>query len=148
MIDGLAYDNPAGLAEPDALAGCEDLLEAGIQVIASINIQYVDELREQVEAITGKHVEQTVPLSLHSDADEIEIVDAPPGNRWNAHRRTVTGQKYEDRVSKLRELALVSPQISWTISLTIIWRATVSVSTLERTRGFWCVLLRARTCRR
>jgi two-component system, OmpR family, sensor histidine kinase KdpD len=95
IIDGLAYDNPAGLRNPTRWQDVQDLLEAGIQVIASINIQYVAEVREQAEAITGKHVDQTVPLSFIQSADEIEIVDAPPL------------QKHEERLSKLRELALV-----------------------------------------
>lgn len=95
IIDGLAYDNPGGLRNPTRWQDVRDLLEAGIQVIASINIQYVAELREQVEVITGKHVDQTVPLCFIQSADEIEIVDAPPL------------QKHEERLSKLRELALV-----------------------------------------
>jgi two-component system, OmpR family, sensor histidine kinase KdpD len=95
IIDGLAYDNPEGLRNPTRWQDVQDLLEAGIQVIASINIQYVSELREQAEAISGKHVEQTVPLCFIQSADEIEIVDAPPL------------QKHEERLSKLRELALV-----------------------------------------
>lgn len=95
IVDGLAYDNPPGLRNPTRWQDVKDLLEAGIHVIASINIQYVCELREQVEAITGKHVNQTVPLSFIQSADEIEIVDAPPL------------QKHEEWLSKLRELALV-----------------------------------------
>src|SRR5579862_4542709 len=41
IIDGLAYDNPPGLRNPTRWKDVQDLLEAGIQVIASINIQYV-----------------------------------------------------------------------------------------------------------
>src|ERR1700674_1061084 len=78
FIDGLAYDNPPGLRNRTRWQDVEELLRAGIKVIGSVNIQYVAELREQVEAITGKHVEQTVPVSFLNGADEIEIVDAPP----------------------------------------------------------------------
>src|SRR6516164_7464184 len=56
FIDGLAYDNPPGSRNPTRWQDVEELLRAGIKVIGSINIQYVDELRDQVEAITGKHV--------------------------------------------------------------------------------------------
>jgi two-component system sensor histidine kinase KdpD len=77
------------------------LLDAGIHVIGSINIQYVAELRAQVEAITGKHVAETVPVEFIRSADEIELVDAPaPEDRPDAAGR-------EQGLSKLRELALV-----------------------------------------
>ena len=83
-------------------------MNAGIKVIASINIQYVAELREQVEAITGKSVRETVPVSFIKSADEIEIVDAPavepiersPEQQLDAARRA-------QQLSRLRELALV-----------------------------------------
>jgi two-component system sensor histidine kinase KdpD len=108
IIDGLAYDNPTGLRNPTRWQDVNDLLEAGIQVIASINIQYVAELREQVEAITGKHVDQTVPLSFIQSADEIEIVDAPPeAPMERSPGEEVQIQKRAEQLSKLRELALV-----------------------------------------
>src|SRR6266403_898106 len=49
IIDGLAYNNPPGLRNPMRWQDVQDLLEAGIQVIASINIQYVCELGGMVE---------------------------------------------------------------------------------------------------
>lgn len=108
IIDGLAYDNPPGLRNPTRWQDVKDLLEAGIQVIASINIQYICELREQVEAITGKHVDQTVPLSFLQSADEIEIVDAPPEESLErSPDELVQIKKRQERLSKLRELALV-----------------------------------------
>lgn len=97
FIDGLAYNNPPGARNPTRWQDVEDLLNAGIKVIGSVNIQYVAELHEQVEAITGKHVTETVPMAFVKSADEIEIVDAPqeePGDR-------------QQRLSRLRELALV-----------------------------------------
>ncbi len=108
FIDGLAYDNPPGSRNPTRWQDVKDLLEAGIQVVASINIQYICELREQVEAITGKHVDQTVPLSFIQSADEIEIVDAPPeAPMERSADERVQIQRRQERLSKLRELALV-----------------------------------------
>ncbi len=108
IIDGLAYNNPPGLRNPTRWQDVQDLLEAGIQVIASINIQYVAELREQVEAIAGKHVDQTVPLSFIQSADEIEIVDAPAEEPMGrSPDEQVQIQKRQEQLSKLRELALV-----------------------------------------
>src|SRR5690348_17332469 len=53
FIDGLAYDNPPGSRNPTRWQDVGELLAAGISVIASINIQYISELREQVESLTG-----------------------------------------------------------------------------------------------
>jgi two-component system, OmpR family, sensor histidine kinase KdpD len=108
VVDGLAYNNPSGVRNPTRWQDVTDLLDAGIHVIASINVQYVAELREQVEVITRKHVDQTVPLAFIQDADEIEIVDAPsvePVERSPDEQLQV--RTYEERLSKLRELALV-----------------------------------------
>lgn len=108
VIDGLAYDNPPGSRNPTRWRDVQDLLNAGIKVIASINIQYVRELAAEVEAISGKHVNETVPVDFVRSADEIEIVDAPPEEPIE---RTPEEQelaaKRAERFSRLRELALV-----------------------------------------
>jgi two-component system, OmpR family, sensor histidine kinase KdpD len=108
IIDGLAYDNPPGLRNPTRWQDVQDLVNSGIKVIGSINIQYIAELREQVEAITGKYVKQTVPISFIKSADEIEIVDAPaddPIERSPEEQFDAEGRKQQ--LSKLREMALV-----------------------------------------
>src|SRR6476660_4110423 len=48
FIDGLAYDNPPGARNPTRWQDVQELLHAGIKVVASINIQYVAELHEQI----------------------------------------------------------------------------------------------------
>jgi len=78
VIDGLAFNNPPGARNETRWQDVQDLLKAGMKVIGSINIQYIEELHEKVEAITGKHVTETVPTRFILGADEIEIVDAPP----------------------------------------------------------------------
>ncbi len=108
FIDGLAYNNPPGLRNPTRWQDVQDLLNAGIKVIASINIQYVAELQKEVEAITGKHVTETVPVSFIKSADEIEIVDARPEEPMDRPpEEQAEAQKREQRLSRLRELALV-----------------------------------------
>jgi two-component system, OmpR family, sensor histidine kinase KdpD len=108
VVDGLAYNNPPGLRNQTRWQDVKDLLDAGIQVIASINVQYIAELREQVEAITGKHVDQTVPIAFIQGADEIEIVDAAPVEPLErSPDEQLQARRYEERLSKLRELALV-----------------------------------------
>jgi hypothetical protein len=108
FIDGLAYENPPGSRNATRWEDAKELVQAGIKVIASINIQYITELRDSVEAITGKKVTQSVPISFIKSADEIEIVDAPavePLGRLPAEQ--VTAEKRRQQLSRLREMALV-----------------------------------------
>jgi two-component system sensor histidine kinase KdpD len=108
FMDGLAYDNPPGSRNPTRWQDVQDLVNVGIKVIGSINIQYIDELREQVEAITGKHVTQTVPLSFLKSADEIEIVDAPPEEPLERSQEEMeNADRRQQSLSRLREVALV-----------------------------------------
>jgi two-component system, OmpR family, sensor histidine kinase KdpD len=108
LVDGLAYDNPPGFANASRWQDVNELLEAGISVITSVNIQYIDDLRERVQRITGKNVTQTVPRSFLNSADEIVVVDAPPemciakdGQNGNG------GSGPEQKLSELREIALL-----------------------------------------
>ncbi len=104
VVDGLAYDNPPGCAHPKRWQDVEAILRAGISVIGSVNLHYIEELRPQVEALTGKTVTSTIPRSFVSSADEIVIVDAPldqPSMQDGA------GPHAQERLSALRELALV-----------------------------------------
>jgi two-component system sensor histidine kinase KdpD len=108
FIDGLAYDNPPGCRHSSRWEDVEELIEAGIKVIASINVQYVSELREQIESITGKRIRETVPASFIRSADEIEIVDAPSEEPIERSRdRPAEGKTRAQQLAKLRELALV-----------------------------------------
>jgi two-component system sensor histidine kinase KdpD len=113
LVDGLAWDNPPGSANAARWQDVRQLLDAGIAVIASINIQYIFELQTQVERITGKHVTQTVPQSFLFGADEIVVVDAPPemcldhsGRDSGKHMAGDLG-KLARQLSELREIALL-----------------------------------------
>jgi two-component system sensor histidine kinase KdpD len=108
VIDGLAYNNPPGLRNTTRWQDARDLVTAGIKVIGSINLQYVEELSPQLEEITGKHVSETVPLSFIKGADEIEIVDAPleePVERSVEQPTEIEIRRQQ--LSSLRELSLV-----------------------------------------
>jgi two-component system, OmpR family, sensor histidine kinase KdpD len=110
LIDGLAYDNPPGSPNPKRWQDVRDLLQAGISVITSVNLQYIDEYREQVEKITGKRVTQTVPVAFLQTADEIVVVDTPPEFAINKARDSDSSpsiEQLEHRLSQLRELALL-----------------------------------------
>ena len=111
LVDGLAYENPPGSANPHRWQDVEQLLEAGVSVITTVNLQYLEKLRDEVERITGKRVRDSIPRGfLDTSADEIVIVDAP------ARQNLPQGATPEDRaallaeqhkLSRLRELALL-----------------------------------------
>jgi two-component system, OmpR family, sensor histidine kinase KdpD len=80
-------------------------------VIASVNLQHIEERRAEVERITGKAVAETVPLSFVNTADEIEVVDAPP--EMCLEREADSGEAdgpaldRQQQLSELREIALL-----------------------------------------
>jgi len=108
FIDGLAYDNPPGSRNSSRWQDVQELLDAGTKVVASVNVQYVDELREDVESITGRRIKETVPASFIKSADEIEIVDAPAGEPIQRSGESLAGERTRgQQLARLRELALV-----------------------------------------
>ena len=78
LIDGLAYDNPPGSRHPKRYQDVEELLEAGISVLTSINLEYIAEQQEFVRSVLGRTKTETVPQEFIDRADEVVVVDAPP----------------------------------------------------------------------
>src|SRR6202171_1802927 len=78
LVDGLAYDNPPGARHRKRHEDIEELLEAGISVLTSINLEYIAEQQEFVRGILGKTKTETVPQDFIDRADEVVVVDAPP----------------------------------------------------------------------
>jgi two-component system sensor histidine kinase KdpD len=111
LVDGLANDNPPGRPNAHRWQDVEQLLRAGIAVITSVNLQYVEERREEVERViqNGKRVNVTVPESFLRTADEIEIVDAPAEYcmQQAGGGAGVPLPELEHRLSQLREIALL-----------------------------------------
>src|SRR5271170_1225071 len=110
LVDGLAYDNPPGEPHAKRWQDVEQLLEAGISVITSVNLQHIEEKRQEVEGITGKYVRETIPLSFLNQADEIAVVDAPPDAcmRMKGEEGAVEARRLgQQQLSELREIALL-----------------------------------------
>jgi two-component system sensor histidine kinase KdpD len=111
LIDGLAYDNPPGSRHRKRYEDVQEIVEHGISVLTSINLEYVDEEQEFVRSVTGTAPAETVPRDFIASADEIVIVDAPPesvieerdgeGLTWHA--------RLAQQLSQLRERALLLP---------------------------------------
>jgi two-component system sensor histidine kinase KdpD len=76
LVDGLAYDNPPGARNAKRYQDVEELLKAGISVLTSINIEYIEEQQPVIQRITGHTSTQTVPQRVIDAADEVVVVDA------------------------------------------------------------------------
>jgi two-component system sensor histidine kinase KdpD len=98
LIDGLAYDNPPGSRHAKRYQDVEELLEAGISVMTSINLEYIAEQQEFVRGVLGKTRTDTVPQAFIDRADEVVVVDAPPGSDASVP---------QDQLSLLRQRALL-----------------------------------------
>ncbi|HUA85094.1 MAG TPA: hypothetical protein VMB85_14630 [Bryobacteraceae bacterium] len=110
LIDGLAYHNPPGSKNAERWQDVEQLLSAGINVITSVNLQYIKEKQKQVEAIRGKSVNDSVPEAFIRTADEIELVDAAPEYcvTHSVEGAPANGlSQLQRQLSELREIALV-----------------------------------------
>jgi two-component system sensor histidine kinase KdpD len=78
LIDGLAYNNPPDSRHGRRHEDVAELLENGISVMTTINLEYIEEQQEFVRSITGQAKLETVPQSFVAGAEEVVIVDAPP----------------------------------------------------------------------
>ena len=78
LVDELAHTNVDGSRHPKRWSDVEELLDAGIDVYSTINIQHIESLNDVVAQITGVRVRETVPDGVLERADEIKLVDLPP----------------------------------------------------------------------
>jgi two-component system sensor histidine kinase KdpD len=77
LIDELAHSNAPGSRHPKRWQDIEELRDAGIDVLTTLNIQHVESLNDVVASFTRVRVRETVPDAVLDDA-EIEVVDLPP----------------------------------------------------------------------
>jgi len=78
LVDELAHTNAPGSRHPKRYQDVEELLDAGIDVCTTLNIQHLESVRNTVAQITGVWVRETVPDSIVDRAAEIKLVDLPP----------------------------------------------------------------------
>jgi two-component system sensor histidine kinase KdpD len=78
LVDELAHSNASGSRHAKRYQDVEELLDAGISVYTTMNIQHVESLNDIVYQITGVRVRETVPDKIMQMADELEVVDLPP----------------------------------------------------------------------
>lgn len=117
LVDELAHTNAPGSRHEKRYEDVEDLLNAGITVITTLNIQHLEGLNDIIEAITGVRQRETLPDRVLDEADEVELVDIAPdalrarlrhGNVYSAERAARALENYfsESNLTALRELAL------------------------------------------
>ncbi|MDU1084449.1 MAG: two-component system sensor histidine kinase KdbD, partial [Leclercia adecarboxylata] len=78
LMDELAHSNASGSRHPKRWQDVEELLEAGIDVFTTVNVQHLESLNDVVSGVTGIQVRETVPDPFFDAADEVVLVDLPP----------------------------------------------------------------------
>jgi two-component system sensor histidine kinase KdpD len=116
LVDELAHTNAPGSRHPKRWQDVKELLDAGIGVFTTVNVQHLDSRADTVRQITGSEIKETVPDSL-LDAAELELVDLPPaellerleqGKVYVPDRAAAAVANFfrESNLTALRELAL------------------------------------------
>lgn len=117
LVDELAHGNAAGSRHPKRWQDVLELLQAGIDVYTTLNIQHIESQRDVVRQITGAPVRETVADSVLDRADEIELVDLTPeqlrkrldeGKVYLGDRAVAASANFfrEGNLKALREIAL------------------------------------------
>jgi two-component system, OmpR family, sensor histidine kinase KdpD len=118
LVDEYAHTNVPGSRNEKRWRDVDELLDAGIDVISTVNIQHLESLNDVVEQITGVKQRETVPDRIVRRADQLELVDMAPealrrrmahGNVYPAERIDAALGNYfrVGNLSALRELALM-----------------------------------------
>jgi two-component system sensor histidine kinase KdpD len=118
LVDELAHTNVPGSRHAKRYEDIETMLEAGIDVISTVNIQHLESVNDVVERITGVKQRETVPDAVVRAADQVELVDMTPEalRRRMAHGNIYAADKVDaalgnyfrvGNLAALRELALL-----------------------------------------
>ena len=118
LVDELAHTNTPGSKNPKRWQDIEELLDAGITVISTVNVQHLESLNDVVTQITGIEQQEKVPDEVVRAADQIELVDITPealrrrlshGNVYAPERIDAALTNYFRRgnLTALREIALL-----------------------------------------
>jgi two-component system sensor histidine kinase KdpD len=78
LIDELAHTNVPGVEHEKRYEDVRDVLDAGIDVFSTVNVQHLESLKDQISQLTGTQVRETIPDEVLSSADEVVLVDLTP----------------------------------------------------------------------
>jgi two-component system sensor histidine kinase KdpD len=118
LVDELAHTDAPGTAHAKRWEDVDAMLDAGIDVMSTVNIQHIESLNDVVEQITGVQQRETIPDAVLRRADVIEVVDLAPqalrdrlteGNVYPSSRIDAALSNYFrlGNLTALRELALL-----------------------------------------
>jgi len=94
LVDELAHTNASGSRHPKRYQDIEELLENGIDVHTTVNIQHFESMNDAVAKITGIHMQETLPDTFFDRADEVQVIDVP----------------WEELIQRLKEGKVYIPQ--------------------------------------
>jgi two-component system, OmpR family, sensor histidine kinase KdpD len=117
LIDELAHTNAPGMRNEKRYQDIDEVLDAGIDVISTVNVQHLESLNDAIAELTDVRVRETFPDRILEEADEVVLVDLTPealrerlraGKIYPKERADVALQNFFrlDKLSALRELAL------------------------------------------
>jgi two-component system, OmpR family, sensor histidine kinase KdpD len=78
LIDELAHTNAPGVEHEKRYEDVRDVIEAGIDVFSTVNVQHLESLNDQITQLTGARVRETIPDEVLSAADEVVLIDVTP----------------------------------------------------------------------
>jgi len=118
LVDELAHTNAPGSLHDKRWSDVDDILDAGIDVISTVNIQHIESLNDVVRAITGVVQQETIPDAVLRSADQVEVVDLAPqalrdrlaaGDVYSAEQIDAALSNYFrlGNLTALREIALL-----------------------------------------
>ena len=118
LVDELAHTNVPGSRNEKRWQDVQELLDAGIDVIATLNVQHLASLNDVVEKVTGAPQQETIPDAVVRAADQVELIDMTPEalRRRMAHGNIYPAEKIDaalnnyfrtGNLTTLRELALL-----------------------------------------
>ena len=117
LVDELAHTNAPGIRHPKRYQDVLELLDAGIDVYTTLNVQHLESRVDVVQQISGVAVREAVPDSVLDQADEIELIDLTPdqlrkrlaeGKVYLGERAATASENFfkEETLTALREMAL------------------------------------------
>ncbi|HBC27531.1 MAG TPA: histidine kinase, partial [Ruminococcaceae bacterium] len=101
LVDELAHINAQGCRHKNRYQDIEELLQAGISVCTTVNVQHIESLNDIVASITGVSMQERIPDSIFDQADQVELVDIEPGRLIE---RLEKGKIYRENQEKQRLL--------------------------------------------
>ncbi len=141
LIDELAHTNAPGLEHAKRYEDIDDVLETGIDVFSTVNVQHLESLNDRVAELTGVRVRETFPDTVLTSADEVVLIDLTPealigrlraGNVYPPERIEASLQNFFkiENLATLRELAL--RQVAEEVESKRVVREEKPIGTRER----------------